>query len=107
MVQKQDGAVSQGFEATGLLSDKNDEATKAAFVSKAMELSHYRPKRELLDAWAHNSGDAILWFRDILDAEAAGDGTELQAMLSLNEVGADALALARAYAPDLDGDGRH
>mgnify|MGYP004452461279 CR=1 FL=1 len=76
VVQKQDGAVSQGFEATGLLSDKNDEATKAAFVSKAMELSHYRPKRELLDAWAHNSGDAILWFRDILDAA----GVEVQAI---------------------------
>ena len=68
VVQKLGFASSQGFEATGLLSDANDEATKQAFVSKAMALSEWRPKRELLDAWAHNSGDAIMWFRGILDA---------------------------------------
>ena len=76
VVQKQESAISQGFEATGLLNDENDEATKAAFVSKAMELSHFRPKRELIDAYAHSSGDAIMWFRGILDAA----GVEVQAV---------------------------
>ena len=67
VVQKLDFASTQGFEATGLLADDNDEPTKQAFVSKALALSEWRPKRELLDAWAHNSGDAIAWFRGILD----------------------------------------
>ena len=67
VVQKLGFASTQGFEATGLLADDNDEPTKQAFVSKALALSEWRPKRELLDAWAHNSGDAVTWFRGILD----------------------------------------
>ena len=76
VVQKLGFASSQGFEATGLLSDENDEATKQAFVSKAMALSEWRPKRELLNAWAHNSGDAIVWFRGVLDAAGVEQGGE-------------------------------
>ncbi len=67
IVQKLSFASSQGFEAAGLATD-NDEAAKQAFASMCMRLSSYRPKRELLDAWAHNSGEAILFFAGVMDA---------------------------------------
>lgn len=67
IVQKLSFASSQGFEAAGLLAD-NDETAKQAFASMCMRLSAYRPKRELLDAWAHNSGDAITFMAAVMDA---------------------------------------
>ncbi len=78
VVQKEGSASSQGYEATGLLAD-NDAATKKAFVSKLTALCDYRPKRELLEAWADNSGDAILWFRGILDAAGVEQQPEEEA----------------------------
>lgn len=67
IVQKLSFASSQGFEASGLATE-NDESAKQAFASMCMRLSAYRPKRELLDVWAHTSGEAILFFADVMDA---------------------------------------
>lgn len=80
VVQKLDVASSQGYEAAGLLADENDEAAKQAFVSQVIRLCDFRPKRELLDAWAHTSGEAIKWWRGLL--------TEAQVEINAEDEGA-------------------
>ena len=65
IVQKEAEGDSNGFRATGLSKDASP-AEKAAVVSYMMKNSDYRAKRELLQAYVDNSGEAIEWFSELL-----------------------------------------
>lgn len=64
VVQKLAMASTQGFNAAGLITE--DASVRAAFVSKLMLLNDLRSKRSLLEAYAATSGEAIMWYRDLL-----------------------------------------
>ena len=65
VVQKLAMASSQGFNAAGV-SPAATDVQKAAFVSTLMSLCDLRPSRELLEAYANTSGEAIMWYRDLI-----------------------------------------
>lgn len=64
LVQKQAEASAFGFEASGIDLETTSPAAKAAMVSLMMECCAWRPDRALLDAYANNSGEAVLWLRN-------------------------------------------
>lgn len=61
VIQKESTAISQGNTATGILLDKSDPAGVEAVVSKLISEHDYRAKREQVELWAKNSGEAITW----------------------------------------------
>lgn len=77
LIQKESQAISQGNTGTGILVDQSDPAGVEAVVSTLTQDEQYRPKREQIQLWAHNSGEAIQWLYDL--AQQAGvqvsDGT--------------------------------
>lgn len=63
IVQKESEGNSNGFHARGVVTD-SPAAEKASIVSFMMRNSDYRAKRELLQAYVDESGEAIAWLRD-------------------------------------------
>ena len=61
VIQKESTAISQGNTATGILLDKSDPAGVEAVVSTLLAKHEYRAKREQVELWAKNSGEAITW----------------------------------------------
>ena len=61
VIQKESTAISQGNTATGILLDKSDPAGVEAVVSKLISEHDFRAKREQVELWAKNSGEAITW----------------------------------------------
>ena len=71
IIQKEATAISQGNTATGILLDTSDEAGVEAVVSRLLKDHQYRGKREQVELWAKNSGEAIRWVLDLATAEGA------------------------------------
>ena len=71
LIQKEATAISQGNTATGILLDTSDEAGVEAVVSRLLKDHQYRGKREQVELWAKNSGEAIRWMLDLATAEGA------------------------------------
>lgn len=71
LIQKEATAISQGNTATGILLDTSDEAGVEAVVSRLLKDHQYRGKREQVELWAKNSGEAIRWVLDLATAEGA------------------------------------
>lgn len=71
LIQKEATAISQGNTATGILLDTSDEAGVEAVVSRLLKDHQYRGKREQVELWAKNSGEAIKWMLDLATAEGA------------------------------------
>lgn len=69
-LQKEEAASSQGFSATGVDLEYTTTAAKAGVVSYVVNKCDERPKRELVQAYADNSGEAIKWYRDIYVRES-------------------------------------
>ncbi len=69
LLQKQGTPESSGNMAASVAPDVS-EAGKSALVSFLITKSNHRSKRELIQAWADNSYEAITWFAD--KALAAG-----------------------------------
>ena len=65
VIQKESTAISQGNTATGILLDKSDPAGVEAVVSTLLAKHEYRAKREQVELWAKNSGEAITWLFEI------------------------------------------
>ena len=71
LIQKEATAIFQGNTATGILLDTSDEAGVEAVVSRLLKDHQYRGKREQVELWAKNSGEAIKWMLDLATAEGA------------------------------------
>ena len=71
LIQKEATAISQGNTATGILLDTSDPAGVEAVVSRLLKDHQYRGKREQVELWAKNSGEAIRWMLDLATAEGA------------------------------------
>ena len=71
LIQKEATAISQGNTATGILLDTSDEAGVEAVVSRLLKDHQYRGKREQVELWAKNSGEAVKWMLDLATAEGA------------------------------------
>lgn len=71
LIQKEATAISQGNTATGILLDTSDPAGVEAVVSRLLKDHQYRGKREQVELWAKNSGEAIQWVLDLATAEGA------------------------------------
>ena len=71
LIQKESTAISQGNTATGILLDTSDPAGVEAVVSRLLKDHQYRGKREQVELWAKNSGEAIRWVLDLATAEGA------------------------------------
>ncbi len=65
VIQKESTAISQGNTATGILLDQSDPAGVEAVVSTLLAKHEYRAKREQIELWAKNSGEAITWLYGI------------------------------------------
>lgn len=63
LLQKQDTPASSGNMAASVSPDVSP-AAKSALVSFLITRSNHRSKRELVQAWADNSYDAITWFAE-------------------------------------------
>lgn len=63
LVQKQAEASAFGFRASGIDLENTTPAAKEAMVSYMMQSCAWRPDRELLNAYADVSGEAIRWLR--------------------------------------------
>lgn len=72
VVQNIGTAQSTGNMGASVDLDKTDEAGVQACVAFLLELNAYRSNRKLLEAWAHNSHEAIHWWADT----AAARGVE-------------------------------
>lgn len=71
LLQKGSTASSQGNTATGILLDQSDPAGVEAVVSKLLADHQYRGKREQVELWAKNSGEAITWIKELAEAQGA------------------------------------
>ena len=65
LIQKEPTAISQGNTCTGILTDSSDPAGVAYVVSKLLSEHQLRAKREQVELWAKNSGEAITWLFDL------------------------------------------
>lgn len=70
MLQKESDAAACGNAGAGIDLANSDLADVEALVSLLMVHSSHRPKREVIELWAHNSGEAISWL--ISKAKEAG-----------------------------------
>ena len=72
VVQNIDTPLTTGNMGASVDLDKTDEAGVQACVAFMLEKNAYRSNRDLLEAWAHNSHEAIHWWADT----AAANGVE-------------------------------
>lgn len=70
MLQKESDAAACDNAGAGIDLANSDLADVEALVSLLMVHSSHRPKREVIELWAHNSGEAISWL--ISKAKEAG-----------------------------------
>lgn len=61
VLQKELTAISQGNFCSGILLDSSDLAGVEAVTSAYMLSNHHSPRREIVDIWAKNSGEAVAW----------------------------------------------
>lgn len=71
LLQKENQAVSQGSAGLGIDLATSDPAGVEAVVSLLEQVNQYRPRRDLLELWAQNSGEAVQWIIDKV-TEAGG-----------------------------------
>lgn len=64
LVQKEATAAANGNVGAGINVDKSDPVDLAHLTSRLDNDSDNRPKRELIDLWINNSGEAIQWLLD-------------------------------------------
>ena len=64
LLQKEAWACSQGGSSAGVDLENSDPEAVAAMVSMLMEENAFRSRRECLQAWADNSGEAMQWVID-------------------------------------------
>lgn len=64
VLQKESRAVSQGNFCAGILRETSDPAGVAAVTSAYVASNHHTAKREIVDIWAKNSGEAVSWLFD-------------------------------------------
>lgn len=64
VLQKEPTAISQGNFCSGILLDSSDPAGVEAIVSAYMLSNHHSSRREIIDIWAKNSGEAVTWLID-------------------------------------------
>lgn len=61
LLQKEQFASARGNAGAGIDLTASDPADVESLVSRLMADSAHRPKRELLELWAQNSGEAVKW----------------------------------------------
>ena len=61
LLQKEKFAAARGNAGAGIDLDASDPADVESLVSLLMADSAHRPKRELIELWAKNSGEVIQW----------------------------------------------
>lgn len=61
LLQKGPAVDARGNSGAGILLEDSDPADIESLVSQLMADSAHRPKRELLELWAQNSGEAVRW----------------------------------------------
>ncbi len=91
LTQKEATAAACGNAGAGITLDKSDPADVQALLSRLMADSAHRPKREVLEVWADNSGEAISWLMERsreAGAQVSDFGNGAQAPL-LEETGYD------------------
>ena len=71
LIQKEATAISQGNTATGILLDQSDPAGVQAVVSNLLKEHQLRGKREQVELWAKNSGEAITWVKALAEKVGA------------------------------------
>lgn len=64
LLQKESQAISQGSAGLGIDLATSDPAGVEAVVSLLQKVNQYRPRRDLLELWAQNSGEAVQWVMD-------------------------------------------
>ncbi len=72
VVQNIDTPLTTGNMAASVDLDQTDEAGVQACVAFMLEKNAYRSNRKLLEAWAHNSQEALAWW----EQTAAANGVE-------------------------------
>ncbi len=71
LIQKEATAISQGNTATGILLDQSDPAGVEAVVSNLLKEHQLRGKREQVELWAKNSGEAVTWVKGLAEKVGA------------------------------------
>ncbi|GGF72864.1 FAD-dependent oxidoreductase [Alteromonas lipolytica] len=71
ILQKEDDASACGNVGSGINLANSDAADIEALLSHLMADSGHRPKRGLLTSWAQNSGEAINWLIEKMQAAGA------------------------------------
>lgn len=61
LIQKEPEAAACGNFGAGIDITRSDPADVESLVSLLMAVSAHRPKRELIETWAKNSGEALQW----------------------------------------------
>lgn len=109
LLQKASAAVSQGNTSTGILIDKSDPAGIEAVVSRLVKEGQYRPKRELIEMWARNSGEVVNWlFKTATDEGAKVSDTTVKwtsAIKSINGYSVNYISIDFGPKPYNTGDG--
>lgn len=64
LVQKETTAAANGNVGAGINVENSDPADLAHLATRLDNDSDNRPKRELIDLWINNSGEAVKWLLD-------------------------------------------
>lgn len=64
VVEKSNAANGQGNEGSGIDLDASDEAAVQYVVNKHMKGMSWRPRRDVVETWAHRSGEALHYLLD-------------------------------------------
>lgn len=70
LIQKESTAISQGNTSDSILLDESEPAGVAAVESLINQDCAHRSRRDQVDLWAHNSGEALRWLWNL--GEKAG-----------------------------------
>ena len=64
VVEKLNAANAQGNEGSGIDLDESDEAAVQYLVNVHLKANSYRPRRDVVETWAHRSGEALHYLLD-------------------------------------------
>lgn len=64
VVEKSNAANAQGNEGSGIDLDESDEAAVQYLVNMHMKGNSWRPRRDVVETWAHRSGEALHYLLD-------------------------------------------
>ncbi|MBM6999167.1 FAD-dependent oxidoreductase [bacterium] len=70
VVEKAEATNTQGNEASGIDLSKSDEAAVQYLVNEHLKANGFRPRRDVVETWAHRSGEALHF---LMDFHADGD----------------------------------